>query len=57
MKLLNLIVLKKQDFKMYKISAQTFVQGIEDMVDLLMKIVLIIKLKMHIILYHNINKK
>lgn len=37
MKLLNLIVLKKQDFKMYKISAQTFVQGIEDMVDLLMK--------------------
>ena len=37
MKLLNLIVLKKQDFKMYKISAQTFFQGIEDTVDLLMK--------------------
>lgn len=37
MKLLNLIVLKKQDFKMYRISAEIFFQKIEDTVDLLMK--------------------
>lgn len=37
MKLLELIVLKKQDFKVYGISAKFFFQGIEDTVDLLMK--------------------
>lgn len=37
MKLLELIVLKKQDFKVYGISAKVFFQGIEDTVDLLMK--------------------
>lgn len=37
MKLLDLIVLKKQDFKMYRISAEIFFQKIEDTVDLLMK--------------------
>lgn len=37
MKLLELIVLKKQYFKVYRISAKVFFQGIEDTVDLLMK--------------------
>ena len=37
MKLLELIVLKKQDFKMYWVTAETFFQGIVDTVDLLMK--------------------
>ena len=37
MKLLELIVLKKQQFKVYRISAKVFFQGIEDTVDLLMK--------------------
>lgn len=37
MKLLELVVLKKQDFKLYRISAEVLFQGIEDTVDLLMK--------------------
>lgn len=37
MKLLELIVLKKQDFKMYRVNAQEFFQGIIDTVGLLME--------------------
>ena len=36
MKLLELIVLKKQDFKMYEVSATIFFHGINDMVRLMM---------------------
>lgn len=37
MKLLELIVLKKRDFKMYLISAELFLQGVVDTVSLMMK--------------------